>query len=133
MVNRSCVTQLVEVFDLNGSKLGREGQVDIIYLDIFKAFDQVSHRKILSVLQKEGFGDNLLAWFNSYLQKRFQRVIALSVSSRSLPMTLGIPQGKVLSHMLFLLRTNLSPELVTSSPVVSFADDTKIVKTTITY
>ena len=52
MVKRSCVTQLVEVFDLIGSQLDRGGQVDIVYLDIFKAFDQVSHRKILSVLQK---------------------------------------------------------------------------------
>ena len=73
MVNRSCVTQPFEVFDLNGSQLDRRGQVNITYLDIFKAFNQVSHRKILSVLQKDGFGDNLLARFDSYLQKRFFR------------------------------------------------------------
>ena len=53
MVRRSCVTQLVEVFDLIGSQLEREGgQVDIVFLDILKASDQVIHRKILSVLQK---------------------------------------------------------------------------------
>ena len=54
MLRRPCVTQLVEVFDLIGSQLNGGGgdQVDFIYLDIFKAFDQVTHRKKLSVLQK---------------------------------------------------------------------------------
>lgn len=32
MVKRSCVTQLVEVFDLIGFQLGSGGQVDIVYL-----------------------------------------------------------------------------------------------------
>ena len=53
MVNHSCVTQLVEVFDLIGSQLDREGgQVEIVYFDFFNALYQVSHRKIVSVLQK---------------------------------------------------------------------------------
>ena len=70
--------QLVEVFDLIGSQLDKGRQVDIVYLDIFKAFDRVSHRKILSVLQQHGFRSNLLARFDSYLHKRFQRVTALN-------------------------------------------------------
>ena len=36
IAERSCVTQLVEVLDQIGTKLDREGQVDIIYLDISK-------------------------------------------------------------------------------------------------
>ena len=34
MAKRSCVTQLVEVFDLIGSQLDKGEQVDIIYLDM---------------------------------------------------------------------------------------------------
>ena len=48
--------------------------------------------KILSVLQQQGLRSNLLAQFDSYLHKGFQRVIALTVSSRAL-ITLGVPQG----------------------------------------
>ena len=48
--------------------------------------------KILSVLQQQGLRSNLLAQFDSYLHKRFQRVIALTVSSRAV-ITLGVPQG----------------------------------------
>ena len=56
MAKRSCVTQLVEVFDLIGSQLEKGGQVDIIFLDMSKAFDKVSHRKVLTLLQEHGFG-----------------------------------------------------------------------------
>ena len=94
MLRRQNGRLLVEVFDPIGSKLDKGGQVDNVYLDIFKVFDQLSHRKILSVLQQQGFGSNLLARFDSYLHRRFQREIALNitVSSRAL-MTLGVPRG----------------------------------------
>ena len=61
MAKRSCVTQLVEVFDLTGSPLDKGGQVDIIFLHMSKAFDKVSHREVLILLQEHGFGGNLLA------------------------------------------------------------------------
>ena len=95
MAKRSCVTQLVEVFDLIGSQLdkggGGGGQVEIIYLDMSKAFDKVSHRKLLSLLQQHGFGGNLLAWSDSYPLNRLQRVTELGVSSNALPVTSGVP------------------------------------------
>ena len=56
MAKRSCVTQLVEVFDLIGFQLDKGGQVDIIFLEMSKAFDKVSHRKVLTLLQEHGFG-----------------------------------------------------------------------------
>ena len=43
IAERSCVTQLVEVLDQIGTKLDRGVQVDIIYLDMSKAFDTVNH------------------------------------------------------------------------------------------
>ena len=57
--------QLVEGFDLIGSQLDKGRQVDLVYLDIFKAFDQVSHRKILSVMQTTRFSQQLTGsvWF----------------------------------------------------------------------
>ena len=90
--NWSRCLSFIYVFYLIGSQLDKGRQVDIVYLDYFKAFDQVSHRKILSVPRQQGFRSNLLARFDSYLHKRFQRVIALTVSSRAL-MTLGVCQG----------------------------------------
>ena len=51
---KSCVTQLIEVLDNIGSQLDHGDQV--IYLDTSKAFDKVSHVRLLHRLREFGFG-----------------------------------------------------------------------------
>ena len=69
----------------------QEGQVDIIYLDMSKAFDKVSHHKLLTLLQQRGFGGNLLVWFDSYLHNGIQRVTTLGLSSKALLVFSRVP------------------------------------------
>ena len=78
------MTQLVEVLDFIGSQLDNRGQVDVIYLDMSKAFDKVSHCKLLRKLRDYGFGGTLLAWLESYLHDQMQRVTAFRVNSQAL-------------------------------------------------
>ena len=61
ITGRSCVTQLVEVLVFIGSPLENGGQVDVICLDVSKAFEKVSHRKKLRKLRDYGFGGKPLA------------------------------------------------------------------------
>ena len=84
------------------------------------------------MLQQHGFGGNLLAWFHSYLENRLQRVIALGVSSEALPVTSGVPQSSILGPLLFLSYVNSLLDVVKSSRVTTFVDDTKIFKTIVT-
>ena len=49
-------------------------QTDIIYLDIRKAFDSVSHSIMLNKLWSVGITGGLWAWFREYLTNRFQKV-----------------------------------------------------------
>ena len=65
--------------------------MDIIYLDMSKAFDKVSHHKLLTLLRQRGFGGNLLVWFDSYLHNGIQRVTTLGLSSKALPVFSGVP------------------------------------------
>ena len=56
----SCVNNLLEALDHIGSLLDSGSQVDIIYLDMSKAFDKVSHRRLVCKLIHAGFGGKLL-------------------------------------------------------------------------
>ena len=48
--------------------------VDTVYIDFAKAFDTVSHAKLLHMLPKCGITGNILKWFASFLNGRKQRV-----------------------------------------------------------
>ena len=47
-----------------GSQLKK---IDVIYLDMSKAFDRVSHVRLLHRLREFGFGENFLMWLASQL------------------------------------------------------------------
>ena len=81
---RSCITNLLEALDHIGSLLDSGSQVDTIYLNMSKAFNKVSHRRLIHKLIQVGFGGNLLNWFCSYLSSQRQCVTVLSSSSRVL-------------------------------------------------
>ena len=120
---RSCSTQLIEVIEHIGRLLDRGKQVDVIYLDMSKAFDKVSHKRLLSRLRDFGFGGNILKWFSSYLNNRYQQTTAFGVTSEPLLLTSGVPQGSILGPILFLLYENDLTSAVTDSNMKMFADD----------
>ena len=75
-------------------------QIDVVYIDFAKAFDSVSHQKLLLKLESYGFHSHLLAWIKSY---QYQRVLYIgSKLSTPLPVISGVPQGSVLGPLLSL-------------------------------
>ena len=123
---RSCTTQLVEVLHYIGSILDSGKQTDMIFIDMSKAFDKVSHTALINKLRQYKIGGPLLQWFASYLHGRQQRVTILGATSSKKPVCSGVPQGSILGPVLFLLYVNDLPGAVTNSSVARFADDTKI-------
>ena len=124
---RSCVTQLTSVLHYIGGHLDAGKQIDIIYLDMSKAFDEVDRTKLLGRLHQYGITGKLHDWFRSYSQGRKQQVTVLGATSRELLVTSGVPQGSLLGPILFLFVDDL-PNTVKTSRVACYADDTKIFK-----
>ena len=100
-------------------------QSDVIYFDISKAFDTVSHSILLNKLWSIGITGVLWA---CYLTNRYQRVAINNCFSNLLPVISGVPQGSILGPLLFLVYINDMPDYICHSLLLIFADDTKCLK-----
>ena len=122
MLNRSTTQQLLIFFhDIFSSKY----QTDAVYLDISKAFDSVSHFHLLDKLTSINISGNLWLWFRAYLTDRFQYVSINNQCSQLMPVESGVPQGSILSPLLFIIYINDISDAVLYSKTLLFADDTK--------
>ena len=106
----------------------RGEDTDSIYLDYAKAFDKVDLDLLILKLKKYGFGNKLVDWIQSFLSDREQVVVLNGVHSDIAKVLSGVPQGAVLGPLLFILFINDLEQVVTSSTVSFFADDTRVSK-----
>ena len=81
---------------------------------------------LIKKLSAIGVSQETVKWFESYLTRRFQKVRIGSSLSAALPITHGVPQGAILSPLLFCIYTNDLPTVTQSCDLNSFVDDSKI-------
>ena len=120
----SCETQLIITLNDLMKSYDSNIQTDLAILDFSKAFDTVSHRKLLYKLNNYGINGNIHRWikFNTFLTQRKQQVVVEGEHSSPVNVDSGVPQGTVLGPLLFLCFINDLP-LHVSSSVRLFADD----------
>ena len=68
----SCETQLVLTCHDWANILNQQGQVGALLLDFSKAFDKVSHAKLLHKLGQYGVNGKTLQWISGFLHNRTQ-------------------------------------------------------------
>ena len=76
----------------------------LILLDLFSAFDLVNHNILINKLySKFGFKGLVLEWYKRYLNNRFYYITNNSVKTNLFHLHTGVPQGSVISPLLFNL------------------------------
>ena len=121
--SRSCESQLLSLIHELMHNHDSNIQSEIILMDFAKAFDKVPHKRLLYKLQWYGIRGNIHHWIKSFLSDRVQKVIIDGISSSSVPVTSGVPQGSVLGPLLFLIYINDLSDYIQYSTLRLFADD----------
>uniref|UniRef100_A0A8D2L497 Reverse transcriptase domain-containing protein n=1 Tax=Varanus komodoensis TaxID=61221 RepID=A0A8D2L497_VARKO len=122
--NRSCQTNLVELYVKVSRWLDGRDAVDVVYLDFSEAFDKVPHDTLVEKLRSFGIHQSTVRWIRAWLTDRKQRVTISGESLEWRPVTSGVPQGSVLGPILFNLFINIMEEGV-NSLLIKFTDNTK--------
>ena len=117
--------QLLTVLDKLVTSLENRNPVDMIYLEIQKAFDSLPHKRLIKKIKCLGIGGNIHKWIR-LLTNRKQRV-NYNLNGKWSSVTPGVPQGYVLGPVLSIVYINDLPLQVKFHCVV-FADDAKLFK-----
>lgn len=123
------ITDILEIIDNRNYAVG-------IMLDMSKAYDHVSHEILLTKLEGIGIRGLAYRWLASYLRNR-QQVVQIehyvpennflqNITSHKLNLERSIPQGSVLSCILFLIYINDVAKCI-NERCVMYADDISIV------
>ena len=101
----------------------------VLSLDISRAYDYVSHERLLHNLRKARLPGWICEFTGSFLTDRITHLALPGFTSDAIPTTNGIPQGSSLSPILFLY---FAAELLTmvgggATSTLGFVEDTNIV------
>jgi hypothetical protein len=124
-------TALLHVTDdlLEASDMGLSSI--LVLLDYTRAFDCLHPQLLLAKLKHYGFSTNTCKWFETYLTDREQTVVTYASDGTKMcssPRTVdrGVPQGSILSPILFSIFTADLPKCIKTCKYHLYADDTQL-------
>lgn len=127
----STETSLVDVVDDIILAQDNRQSAMLVLLDLSAAFDTISHSILEQRLWEMGVRGTALDWLRNYLTDRTSTVQLGTLVSRSRLVDMGVPQGSILSPMLFNLYVAPLAKVIRSYGfnVVLYTDDTLLLIT----
>lgn len=123
--NHSTSHQLLRITECIIKGFNKSKETGMVCLDIEKAFDKVWHNGLLFKMSRLNLPNWLIKTIDSYLTNRkFQVAVGNKLSTKRI-IEAGVPQGSILSPILFNIYISDIPKLNFSS-IAQFADDTAI-------
>ena len=122
---RSCATNLLS-FDSDLASMLNDGiTIDVISLDIARAFDSVNHCILINKLQRIGIEKPMLGWL-TFFQDGNSVIINGAVSEAVIGMTSGVAAGSAIGPLLFVVMINDFPAVIHYCIRYMFADDVNL-------
>ena len=101
--------------------------VRMLFIDFSSAFNTITPSKLITKLCDLGINTSLCNWILDFLSNRPQSVRLENHTSSTLILNTGVPQGCVLSPLLYSLFTHDCIPVHGSNTIVKFADDTTVI------
>ena len=117
---------ILDVVNQISSNINKKKLTGLVFLDLKKAFDTVSHEILLRKLAHYGIRGKVNDLFRSYLVSRSQYVFLDGHCSSPKIVQYGVPQGSNLGPILFTIYVNDIFYNFESAPVL-YADDTCLI------
>ena len=124
--NRSTHSNLLNCYFDIFTQIDSRKSIDVITIDMNKAFDKVNHSILLEKLSNLGISPKFLNLIRSFLSNRKQRVRYGNELSDAADIPSVVPQGSVLSPLFFAIFVNDLLCKSFSNSIICYADDIKI-------
>ena len=125
--SRSTLTNMLESYSEIYMAVNVGNSVDMITIDLSKAFDKVVHSLLLQKLVDKRVSPTIINLLASYLSDRKQLVIVEGQCSGLVDVMSGVTQGSILSPLLFSVFIDDLLSLPFVNKVVVYADDIKLI------
>ena len=129
---RSCEDQIIKLIQniSDGFQSKPMKRTVMALLDYSKAYDRTWKERLLSKLHDYGTPRQMTRWIEAFLRTRTAEVVINGTRSKRVRMKQGLPQGSVLSPLLFILFINdITKDIPADVESPLFADDASLYAT----